>query len=52
MEFSKGNFCLDDLKQQNRKNNQQISDQVEFSYKMGPMKVDVEAAKQKQAEKE
>ena len=53
IEFSKANFFLSDLKTEAQQKNENVGDQVEFSYNLGSgMKIDVAAAKEKQAEKE
>ena len=52
IEFSQGFFFLEDLKKSALQKNEIVGDQVDFSYNLGDLKIDVDAAKKKQAEKE
>ena len=54
IKFSRGQYFLDDLKRvAKQEKNEIVGDQVEFSYNLGnDLKIDIEAAKQKQKDKE
>ena len=56
IKFSRGNLFLDDLKQQiklDKDSKEMDGNIIDFSYKIKePLKIDVEAAKQKKADKE